>query len=341
MGEPEAVRLRPCFVIGGLLFFVSSSAFALERLDATGFYLGTSVRATICYGLGQSDAAGLAMKKVWQGFADVHAHMNAFDPFSDVSLLNASSGTDVKVHDDVYTLLEKSKSYIEMTRGVFDITIGPLVELWKDVASRGYLPTAEEIKLARQGIGAGRIELLGDGHVRIPSGMKVDLGGNAAGFAADRAVDILRAEGFKDFLVDAGGEIFAAGQACEGRPWRVGVNDPEGKRRWTDVVELKDRAVSTSGNYEKYIEIKGERWSHIINPLTGYPERGVVSATVIAPYAVDADVLSTALCILGPGPGFQLIDALGEGYAALVITEDMSGKLVESVTQGYDVFRVK
>ena len=341
MGEPEPVRLGLCSSAGVVLFFVMSCALAAERLDETRSYLGTVVRATICYAPDQRGKADLAMKNVWQAFADVHAHMNAFDPLSDVSLLNQSSGREVEVHDDVYRLLEKSKRYVEMTRGVFDVTVAPLMALWKEAGRRGYLPTAEEMREAKKNIGAGRIELLGNDRVKVPQGMKIDLGGNASGFVADQAVDILHAAGFKDFLVDAGGEIFAGGQACEGRPWHVGINDPEGKRRWTDVVELRDRAVSTSGSYQKYTEINGERWPHIINPLTGYPERGVVSATVIAPHAVDADVLSTALCILGPGPGFELIDALGDGYAAMIMTENAAGRLEETATRGYAVFRVK
>jgi thiamine biosynthesis lipoprotein len=318
-----------------------SHVFAAERLQESRGYLGTVVQVTVCYEAGRKDKAVLALKAGWQKFADAHAHMNAFDPASDVSALNASLGREIKVSDDVYALLEKSRRYVEMTGGVFDVSVGPLVMLWGQAGKRGYLPTAEEIRKARILVGADRIELLGHGRVRIPRGMKIDLGGDASGFVADEAADVLRAAGFRDFLIDAGGEIYAGGQACEGRPWRVGISDPERKGRWTDVVELKDLAVSTSGSYEKYVEINGERWPHIVNPLTGYPERGVVSATVIAPHAVDADVLSTALCILGPGPGFKLINGLGDGYAAMIMTENVAGKLEENATRGYAVFRVK
>ena len=341
MGESEAVRFFLCLLAGTILFFVNSWACAAERLHETRSYLGTTVSATVCHETDDRSKADSAMRMVWQKFADVHAHMNAFDPSSDVSMLNAASGHEVKVHEDVYTLLEKSKGYADKTRGVFDVTIGPLSSLWKQAGGRGYLPTVEEIREARKYIGAGRIELWGRGHVRIPRGMKIDLGGDASGFVADEAAAVLRAEGFKDFLIDAGGEIYAGGQACEGRSWRVGINDPENKGRWTDVVELKDQAVSTSGSYEKYVEINGERWGHIVNPVTGYPERGVVSATVIAPHALDADVLSTALCVLGSGSGFKLIDGLGPDYAAMIMVEGEDEKLEERTTQSYSVFRVK
>jgi thiamine biosynthesis lipoprotein len=318
-----------------------SSVFAAERLHESRSYLGTTVSTTICYGADQKDKADIAMKAVWQKFADVHARMNAFDPASDVSAINASLGREVKVHEDVYRLLEKSKALARTTGGVFDITVGPLVALWKQAGKLGHIPSAEAVREAKRSVAADRIELLGDGRVRIPSEMKIDLGGDAAGFAADEAAGILRVAGFNDFLVDAGGEIYAGGSACEERPWRVGVNDPENKDRWADVVELKDQALSTSGSYEKYIEINGERWPHIVNPLTGYPERGVVSATVISPNAIDADALSTTLCVLGSGPGFRLIDSLGAGYAAMIMAENEAGRLEESVTRGYAVFRVK
>ncbi len=324
-----------------MIFIGILPASAAERRHEEASYLGTVVGVTICYDAGQRGKADTAIKSVWQKFADVHAHMNLFDPASDVSLLNASSGRAVKVHDDVYRLLEKSKDYGVLTHGAFDVTVGPLMLLWKQAGKKGRLPTEQEIRNAKEYVGVGRVELLGDGFARVPDGVKVDLGGNASGFVADQGADMLRSAGFKDFLIDAGGEVYAAGLACEGRPWRVGVNDPENKGRLAGRVELKDMAVSTSGSYEKYVEINGQKWPHIINPLTGYPERGIVSATVIAPHAVEADMLSTALCVLGPGPGFKLIEGLGDGYAAMIMIEGDVAKLEEKMTPGYAVFRVK
>ena len=335
------MRLGASVVVGAVLFFGMSRVFAAERLQEVRPYLGTDVSVTICYEVKEKDGAALAIKSVWQKFSDIHAHMNAFDPASDVSLLNSSSGRAVIVHNDVDRLLKMSKNYVGMTRGVFDVTVGPLIALWSRSGKVGRIPTAEEIRETKKFVGAQQIELLGHSRVRIPQGMRIDLGGNAAGFAADEAAEILRGAGLRNFLIDAGGEIYAGGRSCTGRPWRVGVHDPEGKNRLADVVELKDRALSTSGSYEKYIEINGERWPHIVNPLTGYPERGVVSATVIALHAVDADVLSTTLCILGPGPGLKLIEDLGDGYAAMMMTQDGLGGLKEHATKGYAVFSVK
>ncbi len=318
----------------------SLPALAAERLEESKFYLGTTVRAEICYGPGEKPKAEQAMASVWQKFAAIHEHMNAFDPASDVAAVNAADGSSVAVHDDVYALLARSKEYARITGGVFDVTVGPLMALWQAAGRRDALPSAEEILEAKKMVDASRIELLPGGRVRLPPGMKIDLGGDASGFAADEAARVLRQAGFNDFLVDAGGEIYAAGQACAGRPWHVGVKDPVMAHHVAGVVVIRDAAVSTSGSYEKYVTIKGGRWPHIVNPLTGYPERGVVSATVMAPVAADADALSTALCVLGPGPGLRLIDSLGQGYAGMVITEGVDGRFETHATAGYVAFRM-
>ncbi len=312
----------------------------VDRFEQARSYFGTQVRVTVCHAASDLGRAESAAASVWQRFAGIHGRMNAFDPASDVSAVNAAGGQDVAVHADVHRLLSRSKEYAQVTGGAFDVTAAPLTVLWRRAGKEDALPTTEEISRARQLVGAERIELLAQSRVRVPDGMTVDLGGAAAGFAADEAASIFRASGFSDFMVDAGGEIYAAGVSCEGRPWRVGINDPAAPGYVRGLVELKDQALSTSGSYEKYVTVRGERFSHIINPVTGYPAAGAVSATVIAPDALAADVLSTALCVLGPGPGIRLIDDLGAGYAAMLMIAD--GNALEEVrSSGYASFEVR
>ncbi len=320
---------------GVVVFLYCSFVFALERLESSKHYLGTTVSAVVC-----TDAAGRpeaqdAMDRVWSKFAQAQARMNVFDPASDVSRLNHAFGHEIVVDDVVYALIEVSKRYKVITGGVFDVSIGPLADLWKAAASRNEMPSMDDIRQRKRLVDAGRIELLGQGRVKLPDGMKIDLGGDAAGFLVDEGVKIFRQAGFNDFLIDAGGEIYAGGVSCQGRPWRVGINDPRNYGRVNGVVELFNAAVSTSGSYEKYVTINGDRWPHIINPITGYPPRGVVSATVIAPTAFDADVLSTALYVLGPREGFRLIDRLGLGYAAMMLAPGVDGRLREHMSRDY------
>jgi thiamine biosynthesis lipoprotein len=332
-------------VIGrSLLFFViflnCSLVLAYEKLDVSKHYLGTTVNVVVCYPQGKERQAASAMDAVWQKFADAQVHMNAFDPLSDVSLLNKAQGRAVVVDDDVYALLASSKEFKAITGGVFDITVGPLIGLWKDAARKNVFPLMQDILYHKTLVDAGKVELLGGCQVRLPAGMQIDLGGDAAGFLADAGAKIFREAGFRDFLIDAGGEVYAGGVSCQGRPWRVGINDPETRDRLDELVQLHDAAVSTSGSYEKYFTIQGERWSHIINPVTGYPQRGIVSATVIAPTALEADVLSTSLCILGVREGFRLIDRLGSGYAAMILSPENDGRLKEYMSRDYIKFKV-
>ena len=335
------VKLGSGLILFTGVMFPPLSARAAERLERSASYFGTTVNIVICYPEGGREKALAAAGRVWGELALIHSRMNRFDPASDLSRLNQSAGDTISVDPRIYGLIADSRKYGSLAGGAFDVTVTPLLDLWGAAARRGVLPAREEILEARQNVGVGRVELLEGLKARVPQGMMVDLGGVAAGFAVDEAVRILRGAGFNDFLVDAGGEIYASGRSCDLGRWRIGIRDPRERSRVVHVLELEDMAVSTSGGYEKYFEINGERWPHIINPLTGYPGRGAVSATVIAPRALDADALSTALCVLGEGPGFRIIDGLGTGYAAMVMTENVLGKLEQKATQGYAVFRVK
>ena len=127
----------------------------------------------------------------------------------------------------------------------------------------------------------------------------------------------------------------AGGRNCEGRRWRIGVRDPQDKTKLIDVLDLENAATSTSGSYERYYEINGVRWPHIINPVTGYPGRGVLSATVVAPTGQFADFWSTALCLLDPEQGIAMTDAMGEGFAAMVIVDRGEGKIIKKASRNY------
>ncbi|MBF0331862.1 MAG: FAD:protein FMN transferase [Candidatus Omnitrophica bacterium] len=322
-----------------VLFFYSLPCFAFEKLTSAEHFLGTRIDVTVCYEAGTKQQAVSAVDAVWARFSVAHAHMNLFDPLSDLSKIRRAAGETVQVQDDVYALIETSKKYKAVSGGVFDVTIGSLSDLWTRASLRNAIPSSDEIRQARGQVDAGRIELLGNGRVRVPSDMVIDLGGDAAGYLADKSAGILRQAGFMNFLVNAGGEIYAGGRSCQGRPWRVGINKPQGGGRISGVVELQDAAVSTSGSYERYWTIKGQHWSHIINPVTGYPAQDVISATVIAPTALEADIFSTALSVLGPLVGNRLIERMGPGYAAMITAGAQDGQLLEYSTAGYSKFK--
>jgi thiamine biosynthesis lipoprotein ApbE len=299
--------------------------------------LGTIVTIEVCQRAGDIDQVSSAFRLAWQRLDEINVRMNHYDAASDVSLLNKAAGQAVKVHDDVVELIRRSQEFRRITGGVFDVTIAPLSRLWKESAKKDQVPSQEDIARAKRLVDAGKIELLPEGWVRLPDPeTQLDLNGDAQGFAADEAAKILRGAGLKDFLVDTGGEIFASGLNCEVRKWQVGIGDPSSPGKTIEVAELSDAALSTSGDYEKYFEIQGRKWSHIIDPLTGYPVTGAASVTVIAPTATEADAYSTALCVLGVEKGLSFISTLGPGYEALIYWRGENERLSRQVTSGYN-----
>ncbi len=303
---------------------------------------GTVVTVEVCYSDGSRDVVRSAIERVWKRWGEIHGRMNLYDPKSDVSLLNQAEGGPVWVHEDVARLIRASISFKTTTRNVFDITIAPLMTFWKDHEKSDRIPLREDLVKVKALVDANKVTVSGTDRVTLKQGMKIDLNGAAQGFAADEGAVILKENGIRNFFVDAGGEVFAAGVNCDGYPWRVGIKDPDMPKELIDTLALSDKAVSTSGNYEKFFEIQQKRFSRMINPVTGYPEADVVSATVIAPTALEADVFSTAVCILGPAKGLDLVNSLGEGYAAMVLSRKADGKaLVRYTTSGFEAFRKK
>ncbi|MBF0494203.1 MAG: FAD:protein FMN transferase, partial [Candidatus Omnitrophica bacterium] len=166
-------------------------------------------------------------------------------------------------------------------------------------------------------------------------GMKLDLGGIAKGFAADEISKILKKNGVRNFYVAASGSIFASGKPPDKDAWYIGIQDPVKKDKNMGLVRLRDKGVSTSGNYERFVTIKGGRYSHIIDPRSGYPQKYVVSATIIAPTTIKADAFGSAMCVLGGERGAKLLNALNIGIEALII-EEREGKLRYFRTKGFE-----
>lgn len=299
--------------------------------------LGTIVTVDVCYERNREEDLKKTLVSVWARLGEINQRMNPYDEKSDISFLNNAEGNPVQVHDDVYFLLAAAQGQNQRTAGVFDVTVGPLIALWKKSAREGVMPAREELLSVRSRVNSGHILLGTDFEVRLLPGTVVDLSGSAQGYAADEVAAILRQQEFSRFMVDTGGEIRVAGPSCDGRSfWRIGVKDPFDAERLKEILEVTDVGVSTSGNYEKHFEIAGETWSHIINPVTGYPSRGIAGATVVAPTAMEADVWSTALCVLGAERGFPLLRNQGEGYAAVVYSVGPDGARVRSAMPEYE-----
>lgn len=306
----------------------------LREYKETRPYLGAYVTIKCSYDADQESPASMAIQKCWSRMDEIQAKMNAYAQEGDVAKINRGGFQGVSVHQDVFRLLKDSLFFSQLTDGAFDVTVFPLVELWKDAAAQGRFPDQAAIAEAKAKVGYQNLRLEEPDRVMLAKpGMKIDLGGIVSGFACDEIAAIMRSYGIKNFLVDTGGEILCQGKNKGQEPWLIGIQDPQHKEKILMTMELKDSCVSTSGNYEKFYTLEGEKLSHIIDPRSGYPQKDIISATVIAKTGEQADALSTALCVLGSEKGMPLIRRLDD--VEVLIVENRDGKTSKSQTPGF------
>ncbi|NMB26880.1 MAG: FAD:protein FMN transferase [Tissierellia bacterium] len=249
---------------------------------------------------------------------------------SDVSLINKNAGIKpVKVNDDVYYVIDKAKHFAEISNGAYEPTIGPLVELWNITGTdrereKASIPTEEQIKEKMALVDYNDLELMEDNFVYLNrKGMKLDLGGIAKGYAADEMKRIFKEHGVGSAIIDLGGNVYALGEKENGEPWKIGIQDPfEIAGNYMGILNVKDRSIVTSGDYERYFEYKGKRYHHIIDAKTGYPSENEVSGISIASdKSIDGDALSTALFVLGVNEGTKLVNQI-ENIDTVFITKN-------------------
>ncbi len=276
--------------------------------------------------------------KCWGEAERLERIFSRYDPDSELSRVNREAGSaPVAVSGEMLEVLSRALEISRLTGGAFDVSVGPLLEAWGFFPRReGRTPSREEIESALSRTGWEKIELDRESRTirfRVP-GLEIDLGGLAKGYVVDRLAALLAGEGIPGALVNAGGDIYALGRHPEGRGWRIGVEHPRREGEVLAVLELRDRAVATSGDYRNYFIQGRRRYSHIIDPRTGEPAAtGVVESTVLAPDCLTADGLATALFVLGPERGLEVLKAV-EGGEGLIIVED-DDRIVIRRTDGF------
>ncbi len=265
---------------------------------------------------GEPDAARAAIESAYTELARIDALMSEWKPESPISQVDAAAGKHaVEVPAELRELIERSIRYSEITRGTFDITWRGMGGIWHFDDSFAP-PSAAEVERARRSVDYRRIEISGN-RICLPEGTNIGLGGIAKGYAIDRAGAVLRRAGFGDWFVDGGGDVLVAGTR-NGAPWTVGIQDPRGERgEILGVVRLRDAALVSSGDYERYKIVNGVRYHHIIDPRTGWPAAAAMAVSVIAPTAERGVVLGKGVFILGPVDGMAL--AKSQGLEALLI----------------------
>jgi len=225
--------------------------------------------------------------------------LSKYKPGSEVYRLNQRG--KLKVSPETFYIIKKSKELSTTTDRAFDITVAPLVDLWGFSDKKYRVPSDQEIKKALKLVGSDKIILHEQDNViefSLP-GMKIDLGGIAKGYALDCAVKRLKENNIASCLI-AAGQVYALGDKL-GSPWKIAIKNPRGSV-FSGYLEIKNESVATSGDYEQYFEADNIRYSHIMDPRSGYPaDSGISSVTVVAPDGLTADALSTAVFVLGKG----------------------------------------
>ena len=277
-----------------------------------------------------SDSKNRADKAIDTAFSEIERLeklSNFFSSESEVSRINKNAGiSGVRVSPDILDVLNKAIMVSEKTEGAFDVTIGPVITLYDF-----YKKIKPEENAVKKNLSLVNYrELIIDRNKSTAflrkKGMLIDLGGILKGYAADKAVEALKRKGINSGLVSVAGDIKAFGLKPDGKPWKIGIRNPRAKGKEDDImatVELKDMAISTSGDYERCFILDGKRYHHILSPKTGYPAEGCQSVSVITKDGIFTDAFATGVFVLGPEKGIKVLGKMG--FDGIIV--DSQGKV--------------
>jgi len=299
---------RPAKLVG--LFFCALAVFlsgcslvgtktSLQRFEYVQLEMGSLFRLTFfADNKTSADAAAVA---AFERVEELNRIMSDYDPQSELmQLCKRPVGKPVRVSKDLFRILQASQELSEKSDGAFDVTVGPLVQLWRTAKKTKILPTEPEITEAQKAVGWKKLKLNQRNQtvVLLAPNMKLDLGGIAKGYAADAALGVLKGRGINRAMVAASGDIALGEAPPNEKGWKIGVGAMDSSTNQTSqVLTLKNCGVSTSGDAEQFVEIGGKRYSHIVDPKTGLGLTTRIQMTVIAPNATQSDSFATAVCI--------------------------------------------
>lgn len=256
--------------------------------------------------------------------------ISSWDKNSETSLINRNAGIKpVIVSQELFKLIERAKQISEITDGAFDISYSSMDKIWKFDGSMTAMPSREEIRQSVAKVGFEKIVLnSSDNSVFLKQkGMKISFGAIGKGYAADKAKELLVSKQVVAGIINAAGDLTTWGTKASGEKWLIGIANPLNKERVFSWLPILESSVATSGNYEKYVTINGKKYTHIIDPRTGYPSSGINSASVFSKSAELCDALATAIFIMGTNAGLSLVNQLG---GTEVIIVDSNNKIHKS-----------
>lgn len=309
-----------------VLFHLTSNAQVLRK--RTTMLMGGRFDITI---VGRDSAdAEMNIDTVIREITRIEHLISDWIPETQVSQVNANAGIrPVRVNDEVFALTERALYLSGLTDGAFDISFEAMDRIWKFDGSMTSMPSPEAIARSVEKVGYQDIVLdkINSTVFLKNKGMKIGFGALGEGYAADRCREMMLAKGVRAGIVNGSGDMSAWGKQPDGSDWVIGINDPLRKGELFAVIPLKQGAVVTSGSYEKFVVFGGKRYSHIINPATGYPATGLSSVTVFGPSAETANGFSTSLMVMGKDAGLKLLKRHPK-YSCVMITD--GGKVFTS-----------
>jgi FAD:protein FMN transferase len=282
----------------------------LVRREYSEIHMGTDFRIVLYSA--DAEAANRAAAEAYSRVAALNRVMSDYDPTSELSLLSATAGggKPQAISDDLWFVLQRAQRLAEATDGAFDVTVGPLTKMWRSARRTKTFPPEDRMAEARAAVGYRHLRLDPEqktAKLLVPN-MRLDLGGIAMGYAADEALKILKRHGHSRAMVDASGDIVCGDAPPDAQGWKVGIAPlTESKGPPSRFVMLANGALTTSGDAFQFVEIDGTRYSHIVDPRTGRGLTTRSSVTVTAPDCITADSLATAVSVLGPKPGMELV----------------------------------
>ncbi|MFO0795682.1 MAG: FAD:protein FMN transferase [Candidatus Brocadiaceae bacterium] len=312
----------------------------LKLLKQTRMIMGTFAEVSIYSN--DERLAGKAIDEALNEMERMDRIMSNYKSDSELSQINKiAPKLSTPCGAELLDVVEQSIYYSEMSGGAFDITVSPIVNLWGFFSGKERVPSDKEIEKILPAVSYKNIVINKGNDSKKPGAVsfknpqtQIDLGAIGKGYAVDKALGVIKKYGIDNGCINLGGNIYVLGVPPDKKGWKIGVQNPRKKDEIMGYMELKDEATATSGDYERFFEVRGKRYSHIIDPRTGRPvSSGTIATTIVAPTGTQVDALSTSVFVLGPEKGLNLIKKIPGAEAMIVYEKD--GKLAIDMTQGF------
>ncbi|QJA07983.1 FAD:protein FMN transferase [Romboutsia sp. CE17] len=332
----KKILFMSIFFLAFIGFLLLKSSNSESKYNKSYFYLGTVNEITL-FNIKKSQSEQI-LSKCDEILRDIENKMSDTIVSSDVSKINNNAGSFVKVSSDTFFVIEEAIKYSNLSNGNFDITIGPISDLWAIGTEDARIPSKEEIQKYLNLVNYKNITLnKNDSSIKLEKdNMKIDLGAIAKGYAADVIANYLKSNNVNSAIINLGGNVYTIGNKSNNEPFTVGIQDPTMPRgNSIGNIKVSNKSVVTSGIYERYIESENKIYHHILNPSNGYPfDNELSSVTIISDKSISCDALSTSAFGLGLEPGLNLIESI-DNVDAIFITKNKEIYLTSNLSDKF------